>query len=551
MSEPVTQDNVALPGLYEQVLAHAATQPDKVAISRRLSDGSFEETTYAQLARTATEYAHAFRNDGLSGAVIPMLMEKSADTVAAMLGTLATENAFAMLNMKFRTPQIEAVLEATQASVSLIDGHGLMAIRGGYQDSNTILQSRWWLRCGNSFEGMLERIATQFRESGNLVELSSPCNHQPLPRLDHDSRRVGCCLFTSGSTGKPKGVLISEADLRARVQAEIEWYEIDRDDKLLSILPFSFDVGLNQLCSALAAGCELVILNSWMPADIADTAGKRQITGISCVPTIWQDFINAKLSFDTTGKHKTLRYLTVSGGDLPRKHLEKLSDMAPGVGIFKTYGQTEAFRCTSLHPDDFSLKNRSVGQVFAGARIYIVRQDGSHANPGETGEIVHSGLGTMLGYIGGDDPQDKLRHNPFIGDDDGNPLAVFTGDLGYLDADDYLHLAGRRDQMIKISGNRIYPDEVSEQLLAIEGVLEAQTVALQTADGHKRLVAFVIIAQAFDLTPRTLQRQLSARVPSYMIPEEIAILTSLPRTSTGKPDIAELHRQAASLVDSG
>src|SRR5581483_5573714 len=291
-----------------------------------------------------------------------------------------------------------------------------------------------------------------------------------------DPRRVGCCLFTSGSTGSPKGVLIGAEDLRARADAEVLWYGLSAADGLLSILPFSFDVGLNQLLSAVSIGCELVILDSWFPKDILKAAEVRQVTGISSVPSIWLDFLNHGLKFDKAGPHASLRYLTVSGGDMSHKHLDDLPSIAEGVGIFKTYGQTEAFRATSLKPHEYAAKRYSVGRPFHGVQVYIIGADGSRTKPNEPGEVVHTGLGVMLGYLDGNDPEHKLRPNPYAGPDDPAPLAIFTGDQGRLDEDGYLFLEGRRDDMVKIQGNRIYPNEVRDQLLAVPGVGLAEVV---------------------------------------------------------------------------
>src|SRR5207244_10114403 len=108
-------------------------------------------------------------------------------------------------------------------------------------------------------------------------------------------------------------------------------------------------------------------------------------------------------------------YITVSGGDMPAAQLAKLPHMAPNVGIIKTYGQTEAFRATYLRPDEFADRPRSVGRPFPGTRVYVVRADNSVCHSNEEGEIVHTGLGLMLGYLDGQDSQAKLRSNPFRG----------------------------------------------------------------------------------------------------------------------------------------
>jgi acyl-coenzyme A synthetase/AMP-(fatty) acid ligase len=295
-------------------------------------------------------------------------------------------------------------------------------------------------------------------------------------------------------------------------------------------------------------GCSLVLLNSWLPADILDTVSARQVTGISAVPSIWSDFLKANLRFNTSGEHASLRYITISGGDLSPEKLDRLAAMVDGVAIIKTYGQTETFRSTALLPQEFSRKRQSVGRAFLNVRVYVVREDGTLAKPHEVGEIIHTGMGVMQGYLDGDDPQNKVRPNPFFGPEDDAARAVFTGDQGYLDEDGYLYLVGRRDEMLKIAGNRLYPRAVSDQLAAIDGVAEAEVVGVKLDDDDTRLVAFVVQEPNSPLQPMMIRRELALCVPSFMLPEQVVILRDLPRTANGKPDRHALATQAAVLL---
>jgi acyl-coenzyme A synthetase/AMP-(fatty) acid ligase len=386
------------------------------------------------------------------------------------------------------------------------------------------------------------------RELGTEVKTWPVNQNSLLPLLEDDPQRVGCCLFTSGSTGMPKGVLIAEQDLRNRAIAEIALFELKYDDILLNILPFSFDVGLNQLLSTITAGCSLVLLDSWQCRDILKSIEKFNVTGISGVPSIWRDLVNSGLWFDTKTAHASLRYITISGGDLAPQHLDLIPQLVPNVRIFKTYGQTESFRSTALHPSDFHRKKGSIGKPFEKVHIYIVRENGSLCDKNEVGEIVHTGLGTMLGYLSNEDAQDKLRPNPFFGNEDRSPSAIFTGDLGYLDEEGYLFLKGRRDAMLKIADNKTYPQEISNQILKIKEVREAEVVGIGTEEGHTILFAFVVLKEGITLDSEEIRQQLITQLPSYMVPREIVILTAIPRTSSAKTDYPFLAKHARKLL---
>jgi acyl-CoA synthetase (AMP-forming)/AMP-acid ligase II len=540
-----------LPTLFEQVQRHARERPHHVAVWNRLPGGQYEATSYSELAEAARRFAHAFA-DGLGEArFIPLCLARSAGCIAAMLGAIGAGKAFVCLNPKLRLRQISDILGATGAPIVLVDAAGLMTLRGELPEAPAVTRVRWWLLRGPEFGAIHGKIAARLGEVAVVerweADVTEPDLPAPLAPPD-DPLRVGCCLFTSGSTGKPKGVLIGERDLTARAWAEAQWYQLRETDVLLNVLPFSFDVGLNQVVSAVCAGCSLVLLHSWLPADILDAAAERQVTGISAVPSVWSDVLKADLRFDTRKRHASLRYITISGGDLSREKLDRLPAMLDGVGVIKTYGQSETFRSAALLPPEFSRKRQSVGRAFAGVRVYVVRADGTPAGPHEVGEIVHTGMGVMLGYLDGDDPQHKLRPNPFYGPDDEAALAVFTGDHGYLDEDGYLYLVGRRDEMLKVSGNRLYPREVSDQLAAVDGVAEAEVVGVKRDDDETHLVAFVVQGPSRALEPMVIRRELALRVPSFMLPAHVVILPAMPRTANGKPDRQALAARAAALL---
>lgn len=526
---------------------HAAASPPRVALCE-WGLGSPRLTSYAELYTRALRFASFVDQHARPKSIVPLLMGKSAESVSAMIGVLMSGRAFCFVNPKFRGPQIAAVMKACGPDLCFVDQIGLNAVRG-MVDAVTRTASSAWAFVGESTGSRLElEVLAQLRTSSKVYvdatgwRDSSDEPERPLPAFEPTD--VGACLFTSGSSGEPKGVLVGVDDLVRRLLAEVDWFALCPDDVLLNVLPFSFDVGLNQLFSALYIGAELVILSSWLPADMLSAVAQRSVSGIAGVPTIWQDLLRSGLAFDRSGPHRSLRYVTVSGGSLPVAVLERLRSVIDGAFMYKTYGQTETFRSTSLRPEDFDRKPESVGAAFSGVRVYVVREDGTRCAPGEIGEIVHTGLGVMQGYLGNrqlsEDELRKLRPNPFAAQGDDSPLAVFTGDLGWLDHEGFLFLKGRRDSMVKIQGNRVYPQEVTEQVLSIAGVWDAVVVRDPQNVDHDSLVAFVVVQPGLQLTRSDIRRELVKRLPSYMIPEKVVFVNSIPRTLNGKADVGQL-----------
>ncbi len=525
--------------------AHARLRGDKTAITCRFADGGYGQTSFAQLADKVQALAVHFEQECSEGQIIPLCLARGPDAVAAIMAALVAGRVFCCVNPKLRLPQIEHIISSTRATCALVDESGLLSMRGDIGAESALFSPTWWMREDVPVTRLAMKAYRRFQDRGRIRALAM----QPASwyaERERDPERVGACLFTSGSTGTPKGVLVSAADLLARARAEAAWFGLSDADVLLNILPFSFDVGLNQMLSALLVGAELIVLDSWLPKDILSVTESRKATGISGVPSIWADFFRDGARFDCKAAHRSLRYLTVSGGDLTQAQHARLPALAEGAKIFKTYGQTEAFRATSLRPEDYTRRPLSVGRAFQGVDLYVVREDGSLAAPNELGEVVHGGLGLMLGYLDGDDPQNKLRDNPWRRAEGGSRRVVFTGDIGFLDDEGFLHLSGRRDDLVKIQGNRVYPGEVRNHIALLPGVASVEVIVVRT-DNRTELAAFVVLDSTIEsgsLDAKNLRLRLQREVPSYMVPELFFLRESLPRTMTGKPDRVTLAAEA-------
>jgi len=488
-----------MPSLLERGSGH-----DGVAIRHCRPGGKVADWSHHALAAMANGIARFLEQFVDPLPVLPLAMRRSTEAVAAMLAAEHTGRTFSFLDPRLKPVQLVEMVRRLEAPYLLFDAWVYRTLRR---------------------EPRAKSLGQIHIEVPTMDEFLG----EPVPARPFAENRPGAILFTSGSTGTPKAVRIAAADLHGRAKAEADWFGLDCRDVLLAVLPFSFDVGLNQLWAALRTGCELVLLDSWLPADILGAVEAHGVTGISAVPSLWRRMMNAGLRFDRRRAHASLRYVTVSGGDLRPTELARLPEMVDGAAIFKTYGQTETFRSASLRPEEFSRRPTSVGRAFAGASFRVTHPDGSPCEAGEEGEIVHSGLGTMLGYLedAGAPPPSEIR----------------TGDFGHVDAEGYLHLRGRADSMVKIAGNRVYPAEIANRVAALDEVAEAEVVAGETSEGEPALAAFVVPAVPGSIDASTLRRELGRVLPGYMVPRWIEFRSALPRLENGKPDLARLARE--------
>ncbi len=218
----------------------------------------------------------------------------------------------------------------------------------------------------------------------------------PLPRggIGED---LAAILYTSGSTGRPKGVMLSHRNLIAGTRIVRTYLGITAEDRILSVLPFSFDYGLNQLLTSVEQGARIVLLTFQFGADIVKAIVAHGITGLAGVPTIWAILTRATPMLAKTPL-PTLRYITNSGGAVPSETVSRLRTLLPDTRIFLMYGLTEAFRSTYLPPEEIDRRPTSIGKAIPECEMLVVTAEGKRARPGEPGILVHRGPTVSLGY---------------------------------------------------------------------------------------------------------------------------------------------------------
>jgi acyl-CoA ligase (AMP-forming) (exosortase A-associated) len=342
-------------------------------------------------------------------------------------------------------------------------------------------------------------------------------------------------LYTSGSTGRPKGIVISHANLLAGCRIVIRYLGIRSDDRVLSILPFSFDYGLNQLLTAISAGATLVLHRSHLPADICRALVDHEITGCAGVPPMWIQLMSDVSPFRQMS-FPHLRYITNSGGRFPAALVRQYREQLPDVRIFLMYGLSEAFRSTYLDPGEVDRRPESMGKAIPETRILVLNPDGEECPPNEVGELVHVGPTVSIGYWNDAETTARVFRTVTLPGHSLPTRAVFSGDLVRRDHDGFLYFAGRRDNMIKSQGFRISPEEVEELILA-SGLVDEVAVCGRPDELSGQVVIAHIVPKASITDVRgQLESFCRREMPSYMLPRQFMLRDSLPRTASGKID---------------
>lgn len=363
-----------------------------------------------------------------------------------------------------------------------------------------------------------------------------------MERSEGNPESLAAILYTSGSTGRPKGVMLSSRNMWLGAQSVASYLGLEPADRLLGVLPLSFDYGQNQLLSAWYAGASVAPVDYLTAREVVRAVDRFNATTLAGVPPLWVQLVECEWPPEVAAK---LRRLTNSGGALTPKLVRGLRGLFADARLFAMYGLTEAFRSTFLDPDLIDEHPESMGMAIPHAEILVVRPDGTATADDEPGELVHCGPLVAQGYWQ-DAERTAQRFRPAPAHSRSGGVAVWSGDNVRRSGDGLLYFVGRDDAMIKTSGNRVSPTELEEACEATG--LVAESVALGVPDaalGHA--VAIVVRpapGAALDNLAADLAARLRADLPNFMQPRHILVRTDLPRNPNGKLDRVAIHAEA-------
>ena len=518
--------------IHEVILDTAQRTPDASALSWQ-----GEAHSYGALAQSVRDCAGALLTLGLQrGARVAVYLEKRPENVSAMFGAAAAGGVFVPVNPLLKPEQVAYILADCNVHV-LVTSRERLAQLGpalaACPDLQTVL-----LTGEAAPEGSLGAVRLlSWRAALDGAGLGAPLPHRVI---DTDMAAI---LYTSGSTGRPKGVVLSHRNMLAGAASVAGYLRNTPEDRILCVLPLSFDYGLSQLTTAFLSGACAVLMNYLLLRDIVEAVEQEAITGLAAVPPLWVQLSQLSWPLSTP-----LRYITNSGGVMQRSTLDKLRLALPRAQVFLMYGLTEAFRSTYLAPEQLERRPDSIGLAIPNAEVLVLRPDGSVCAPDEPGELVHRGALVALGYWN-DAARTAERFKPLPPQASGlvlPELAVWSGDTVRRDVDGYLYFVGRSDDMIKTSGYRVSPAEVEEVVYASGLVGEAVALGVPHAVLGQAIALLVTPLPGVELLRDQVLLACRARLPAYMVPLWIDIREeALPRNPNGKIDRPLLARELA------
>ena len=496
--------------LGAHVAEHAAATPDREAIV----DGE-RRTRYAALWAQAQAFAALLRVRGLvAGDRVAIVLPNRTEAVVAWYGTWLAGGVVVALNVQARARDLGPWIAHCGARIVVHE-----------RDDADTLQALCELE---------DRPFAIALDPDGPIDTDAP-DFSDMPVAVPAPETLALILYTSGTTGAPKGVMLSHGNLLANAMSVIAYLQLGPGDSVLSVLPFYYAYGASVLHTHLASGARVVLApNLVFPPMITAAIARERVTGFSGVPSTFALLLD-KGALDDHDL-SSLRYLTQAGGAMPVALTNRLRAALPGVDLFVMYGQTEATsRLTWLPPARLDRKAGSVGVPIDGVRVRIVHEDGSGAGVGQDGEVQVSGPNVMQGYWNNPDATAAVLRDGWLR----------TGDIGHLDADGFLFLAGRRSDMIKTGAHRVHPGDIEQAIAEIDGVIEAAVVGVDDALLGQVIKAYVVTATLPERGVERVKAHCRARLAPYKVPRHVEFVTALPRTASGKVRRASLTEQQA------
>jgi acyl-CoA synthetase (AMP-forming)/AMP-acid ligase II/acyl carrier protein len=359
----------------------------------------------------------------------------------------------------------------------------------------------------------------------------APIRAEPGAGTEWRARQIDAelMLFTSSTTGQPKLVPITNANLQAACSDEARVSELGGADRLLILTPLFNLHGVREVMTQLHLGGSVVCppafdptrfpewLEQFRPTWITIPAGGLNVLRSQSerLPRMWRD--------------TPVRFI-LTGGAAASSHIAGELEALSGVPILETYGTTEAC-CIARHTRS-ARKRGSAGKT-TGIEIAILNDSGTQLPAGSSGEVAVRGPSVMSGYLDDEEANRRAFTDGWLR----------TGDLGHLDADGFLFLTGRKDDVINRGGQKILPEKVEAVLRDHPAVEEVVVFGMPHQTLGSEVAAGVVLSSA-PVSEIELRRFAAARLPAWQVPRRVLFLEALPRNAAGKPSrklLAETH----------
>jgi acyl-CoA synthetase (AMP-forming)/AMP-acid ligase II len=477
--------------------------------------------TYAQLWADIQRLANALRGLGVArGDCVAVLQTNSHHYVQAYYAAAAVGAVFVPLNYRAKLPELEHMVNTARVKVLLIGDR--------YVDALVPLRPR--------LTSVGTCVALESRHDGML--LLDDLLQQAAPEFevpDTDDEDITILMYTSGTTALPKAVMLTYNDFTAYVCSNVDLADGTPRGAALLCVPLYHIAGATNIMTSMFTGRRLVLLRQFDAKTWLETVERERITHAFLVPTMVKQLVD----HPEFAQHdlSSLRNLSYGGAAMPFPVIRRAIEMFPTtVGFVNAFGQTETTSTlTILGPEDHRLEGspaeterrlkrlKSIGRPLPDVELKVVDDDGRELPRGEVGELWVSTPRVMKGY-GTSQGTTSPLHDGWLP----------TRDMGWIDEDGYIFLAGRKDDMIIRGGENIAPAEVEAVLFSHPGIDEAAVIGVPDVEWGQRVAAFVVPRAGTTLSAEDVIDFCRQRLATFKKPEIVRFVDSLPKNVMGK-----------------
>jgi len=290
-------------------------------------------------------------------------------------------------------------------------------------------------------------------------------------------------------------------------------------------MPLSHSFGFARLRCVFDVGGTVILENGFLrPERVIENMRINNTNAISSVPAGFAILLDHYFEqFQDISQY--IKYIEIGSAFMRQKHKEMLMELCSNARICMHYGLTEASRSTFIEFHSDKDKLYTVGKPSPNVDVKIIDKNGVDLKLNETGEILVKGEMVMQGYWN----KEKMTNESLT---DG---WLHTGDLGLVDSDGYVHLLGRKKEIINIGGLKVAPGEVEEVLLKYDGIVEAAVIGIKSSDNisDETIKAFVVTDKS-TLQIKHVEKYCLENLEPYKVPAQFEIVDSLPKTNSGK-----------------
>jgi long-chain acyl-CoA synthetase len=458
--------------------------------------------TYAELREAAWRAARRFKASG--AAYVALLDVNSPAAPVALFGAAYAGIPYVPLNYRLTPAEIDKLLARVAPAVLVTSA---------------------------DFSGKIEKRA-DIQVIDRAAFLALPEGGDELPQPDEDPRAIAVQLFTSGTTGEPKAAILRHENLMSYIVGTVEFAAAEEDDAIVVTVPPYHIAGISAVLSSTYACRRMVQMENFEAAAWLDACRENSVSNAFLVPTMLQRIVDHLVEAGTQPNLPALRALAYGGGKMPLSTIAKAMQLFPAVDFTNAYGLTETSSTIAvLGPDDHraaaassdpAVQRRlaSVGKPGA-VEIEIRDESGKVLGPEEAGLVFVRGPQVSGEYLSLGSQLDADGWFP-------------TKDRGYLDAEGYLFLDGRADDVIVRGGENISPGEIEDVLLGHPAVADVAVVAMPDEQWGEGVAAAVVLKAGASVSIGELQELVKGKLRSSRVPQAIVFKDALPYNELGK-----------------